>query len=89
MNEENIPKTSFFHGLIHFGTDFVNNTPLISLNSKEFYQLNDKDETVVPSSNLVQDKEISSEVYKVLKAKDSKLAKTVVDLINSTDVSYL
>eukprot|EP01080_Neovahlkampfia_damariscottae_P010260 gene10260-2679_t len=89
MSEDNIPKSTFFPSLIHFGTDFVKNTPLISLNLKEFHQLNEKDETVVQTANLVQDKEFSTEVYKVLKSKDSKLAQTVMDLIESTDVSYL
>jgi hypothetical protein len=89
MSQENIPKTSFFHSIVHFGTDFVKETPLISLNIKEFNQLDEKDETVVPSSNLAQDREYSKEVYKVLNSKDSKLAKTVKDLIESTDVSYL
>jgi hypothetical protein len=89
MNQEKIPKTSFFQSIVHFGTDFVKETPLISLNIKEFNQLDEKDESVVPSSNLAQDREYSKEVYKVLNSKDSKLAKTVKDLIESTDVSFL
>lgn len=69
--------------LLHFVGDFVNEIPLIGINTKEFLNKQKL------SYNLAQNPLISKDLEDVIDKGDERLAETISNLLNVTNVSYL